>query len=83
MAFSDVSTGHKDAVGTLFKSLQNIRRNKHSRTHEADQANAGRVLHTPYPGKVRTGVGTPVAREGYDLGMKFLYHVNSRNRGFL
>jgi hypothetical protein len=83
MTFADVSTRDKDAVRALLKCFQNVGRNEHARAHQPDQPDARRILHSAYTREIGSCIGTPIARERYDFGVKLSGHVVSMKRSFM
>jgi hypothetical protein len=46
----------------------------HTGTHDANDTGVWRILNPGYTGKVRTGIGTPVATEGDDQRFELVTH---------
>lgn len=82
MTLSDVSTGNKDAVSSLFKGLENVRWSEHAGAHQPNQPDARRVLHSTNACQISPRIGAPVARESYDLGIKVLVHSYSTGQSY-
>jgi hypothetical protein len=77
MAVANVSTGHKDAVGSFLQRFEDEVGIDPSRAHDPDDAHLRGVLHSADPGQVSRGVGAPVACKGDDVGFEFFWHASS------
>jgi hypothetical protein len=73
MAVAEMSPGHQDPVGAGFQRRDDKGRIHPARAHDPDRAQVGRILHPGYPGEVRAGIGTPVAKKRHNLWLEF-YH---------
>ncbi len=73
-----MSAAHKDTVHPLLKGPEHMVRRNASRTHDPDNTNICRVLHTTDPSQVSSGVCSPGAQKAYDIGFKILItHYNN------
>jgi len=64
-------TAHQqNTIRAIFKGLQNQVRMYHPGAHNTNDSQIGGVLDTCGTRKVRRRIGTPVASEGQDLGLK-------------
>ena len=74
MAASNVSAAQHHAVSALGKRINHQIGVDHTGTHDANDTGVRRILNPGHSGKVRTGIGTPVAAEGDDQRFELVAH---------
>ncbi len=70
VAITQMTSPHKHPVDTLLKGSQDVVRRHARRTHDANDPNVGRVLHTTDPSQVSSGVCSPSAEKTKHFGFK-------------
>jgi hypothetical protein len=74
MAFAKMSPGHKYAVTSFFKRLDDKCGINPSGTHDPYGSYAGWILQAGNPCQIGSGIGTPVAQKCNYFGLKFLHY---------
>ncbi len=70
IAFAQVSATHKNAVHTLLKRPEHMMGRHAPGTHDTDNPDICRVLHTTDPSQVSSGIGSPGAQKTNNMGFK-------------
>ena len=85
MTFAETSASHKDAVGPCLQGLQHVMGRYRPGTHNPNDPDRRRILHSTDPSQVSGGISSPGAQKSNDLGLKILSHyllhrLNSNNQ---
>ncbi len=75
MTVADVSAGNQDAICSFQESLEQKAVIHPAGTHESDQPDIGRILHSGHPCQVSPGVGAPVADESQNIWFIIRRHM--------
>jgi hypothetical protein len=75
MAFSKVSSAHKDAVHPLLKCSQDMVRRHARRTHDPNHPHVRGILQPTDPSQVSSSVHSPRADKTNDLRLKFAHFL--------
>jgi len=68
MTVADVSAGNQNAVCPFQERLEQKAMIYPAGTHEPDQPDIGRILHTGHPGQISPGIRAPVANKSEYVG---------------
>jgi hypothetical protein len=74
MTFAETSASHKDAVCPCLQGLQDIVGRYRSGTHNPDDPDRRRILHSTDPSQVSGSISSPGTQESNNLGSKLLCH---------
>ena len=77
VTISRMAAADKDTVRPLGEGINHQVGMHHSRAHDADDADAGRVLGAGDAGQVCAGIGAPVATQRDDQGLKVVVHYST------
>ena len=69
-----MAAADEDSVRPLGECINHQVGMHHARAHDADDADAGRILDAGNARQVCAGVGAPVATQGNDQGLKVVVH---------
>jgi hypothetical protein len=75
MAIPQTSAEHKDAVEPAVQTLQHIYRVHPTGAHGEQDPDIGGILQARDTGKVRRGIGAPIAEKCQDLRFEPIFHV--------
>ena len=70
IAFTQVSAAYENAIHTLLKCPQHMMGGHAPGTHDTDDPDICRVLHTTDPSQVSSGIRSPGAQKTDDMGLK-------------
>jgi hypothetical protein len=74
MTFAEASAGDKDAVCPRLQSLQDIVGRYRPGTHDSDDTDRRRILHSTDPSQVGGSISSPGAQKSNNFGSKLLCH---------
>jgi hypothetical protein len=74
MTFTETSASHKDAVGPCLQGLQDIEGGYRPGTHDPNDPDRRRILHSTDPSQVSGSISSPGTQKSNDLGSKLLCH---------
>jgi hypothetical protein len=74
MTFAETSASHKDTIGPGLQRLQDIMRRDRTGTHDSNDPDRRRILHSTDPSQVSGSVSSPGAQKSNDLRLKILRH---------
>ena len=85
MTFAKTSASHKDAVGPCLQGLQHVMGRYRPGTHNPNDPDRRRILHSTDPSQVSGSISSPGAQKSNDLGLKIFSHyllhrLNSNNQ---
>ena len=81
MTFAETSACHKDAVRPCLQGLQDIMRRYRPGTHDPDDTDRRRILHSTDPSQVSGSISSPGTQESNNLGLKLIRHHKLHNLG--
>jgi hypothetical protein len=73
MTIAWMTAEYQYPVGTGLKGLKHKLRIDPAGAHYPDNPDIGRIRLAGTAGRIRTGIGTPVAQKTYDLGFEVFY----------
>jgi hypothetical protein len=68
-----VASPYENPISASLKGFQYMQRSYRSGAHQPYHSQIRWVLNSAYPGKVSTGIGTPIAAEANNLGIEVLH----------
>ena len=83
LAFTEVSTTHKDAISPIDKPIHEEDGIYAARAHHPDDPDVGRILKTGHPSRISRCIATPMAKEAEDFRFKCIhtYSPSPSHRG--
>jgi hypothetical protein len=75
MTFAETSAGHKDAVSPCLQGLQDIVGRYRPGTHDPNDPDRRRILHSTDPSQVSGSISSPGAQKSNDLRSKLFSHA--------
>jgi hypothetical protein len=74
-----MAPGNKHAIGSFLQRFDNIEWIDPSGAGYPDNTHVRGILNSADPGKIRTGVSTPVADDGYNFGFPTFFRLMFHN----
>jgi hypothetical protein len=74
MTFAETSASHKDTVGPCLQGLQDIVGRYRPGTHDPNDPDRRRILHSTDPSQVSGSISSPGTQKSNDLGLKLFCH---------
>jgi hypothetical protein len=74
MTFAETSACHEDAICPCLQGLQDVVGRYCPGTHDPNDPDRRRILHSTDPSQVSGSISSPGAQKSNDLGLKLLHH---------